>query len=113
MHRRVTVVVRVCLLCHISPLECLSVLKILSHTQRATEVQNFVGFSLKLLRCGDPVLPLLKAIRIVGYFPAESTHAHYSVYYVMVPRVLHFSAFIVCRYIVACCIPIVGEWGKL
>ena len=35
----------VCLLSHISLLEHLFVLKILSRTQRATEVKNFVGFS--------------------------------------------------------------------
>ena len=34
---------------HISPLERLFVLKILSRTQQATEVQKFVGFSLKPL----------------------------------------------------------------
>ena len=63
MRRRVTVVVLsvcvcvfVCLLSHISPLERLFVLKILSPTQRATEVKNFVGFSLKPLCCGDPAL---------------------------------------------------------
>ena len=40
----------VCLcVCHISLLECLFVLKILSHTQWATEVKKFVGFSLKPL----------------------------------------------------------------
>ena len=51
MRRRVTVVVRVCVsVCHISPLERLFVLKILSHTQRATKVKKFVGFSLKPLR---------------------------------------------------------------
>ena len=38
-----------------------------------------MGFSLKPLRCGDPALPLLKAIYTVGHFPAESTHAHYSI----------------------------------
>ena len=63
MRRRVTVVVlsvcvcvSVCLLSHISPLERLFVLKILSRTQRATEVKKYVGFSLKPLRCGDPAL---------------------------------------------------------
>ena len=57
MRRRVTVVglcvcvcLCVCLLSHISPLEHLFVLKILSRTQRATEVKKFVGFSLKPLR---------------------------------------------------------------
>ena len=61
-------------------------LKILSRTQHATEVKKFVGFSLKVLRCRDPVLPPLKAICTVGHFPVESGHAHYSA------RVLHFSA---------------------
>ena len=82
MRRRVTVVVLsvcvcVCLLSHISPLERLFILKILSRTQRATKVKKFVGFSLKPLCCGDPALPPLKAIHTVGHFPAESAHAHY------------------------------------
>ena len=68
----------VCLLSQNSPPEHLFVLKILSRTQRATKVERFVGFSLKPLRCGDPALPPLKAIRSVGHFPAESAHAHYS-----------------------------------
>ena len=47
----------VCLcVCHISPLERLFVLKILPRTQLATEVQKYVGFSLKLLRCRVPAL---------------------------------------------------------
>ena len=50
---RVTVVgsvcVCVCLLSHISPLKRLFVLKLLSRTQRATEVKKYVGFSLKPL----------------------------------------------------------------
>ena len=48
-----------------------SVLKILSHTQRSTEVNIFVRFSLKPLHCRDPALPQLKA---VGHFLAESQH---------------------------------------
>ena len=44
------VCVSVCLLSHISLLERLFVLKILSRTQRATEAKKFVGFSLKPLR---------------------------------------------------------------
>ena len=57
---RVTVLgLSVCLLSHISPLECLFVLKILSHTQRATKVKTLVGISLKLLRCRDTSLPAL------------------------------------------------------
>ena len=50
----VTVVGFVCLcVCpfNISPLERIFVLKIISHTQRATKVKKSVGFSLKLLRC--------------------------------------------------------------
>ena len=55
--------------------------------------QKIVGFS---LRCGDPALPLLKTICMVGHFPAESVHAHCSIgiYHKVAPRVLHFSAFI-------------------
>ena len=45
----VCVCLSVYLLSHISPLECLLFLKILSHTQQATEVKKFVGFSLKRL----------------------------------------------------------------
>ena len=63
---RVTVVglsvcVCVCLLSNISPMERLFVLKTLSRIQRATKVKNFVGFSLKPLRCRDPALPALYA----------------------------------------------------
>ena len=46
----VCVCVCVCLLSHISPLEHLFVLKLLSHTQWATEVKKYVGFSLKPLQ---------------------------------------------------------------
>ena len=52
---RVTVVgsvrVCVCVSSHISPRERLFILKILSHTKQATEVEIFVGISLKPLRC--------------------------------------------------------------
>ena len=69
---RVTVVgsvcLCVCLLSHISPLERLFVLKTLSRPQRATKVKINVGFSLKPLRCRDPALPPLTAIRTVGHF---------------------------------------------
>ena len=51
------VCVSVCLLSQISPLERLFVLKILSRTQRAAEVEKFVGISLKPLRCRDTPLP--------------------------------------------------------
>ena len=81
----------------------------ISVTGRGLCVKKFVGFSLKPLRCRDPALPPLKAIRTVGHFPMESTHAHYSIYHVvsglcgvivscglstMARRVLNFSAFI-------------------
>ena len=78
----------VCLLSHISPLERLFILKILSRTRRTTEVKKFAP---KLLCCCDPVFP---PIHTVGHFPAESTHAHYSIYHMVAPRVVHFSAFI-------------------
>ena len=45
----VCVCVCVCLLSHISPLERLFVLKLLSRTERTTEVKKYVGFSLKPL----------------------------------------------------------------
>ena len=71
-------VAHVCVLSHISPLEHLFILKILSRMQWATEVKKF---SLKPLRCRDSALPLLKAIHTVsGPFPAKSAHAHYSIY---------------------------------
>ena len=63
--------VYVCLLSHISPLECLFVLKILSHTQQATKVKEFVGFSLKPLHCENPVLSPLKDS------PMERAYVHY------------------------------------
>ena len=54
---RVTVVgLSVCPLVNISLLERLFVLKTLSHTQRATKVKKYVGFSLKPLRCRDTAL---------------------------------------------------------
>ena len=77
---------------HISPLERLFVLKILSRTQQTTKVKKFVGFSLKRLCCIDPVLLPLKAVCTVGPFPADSAHAHYM--HVVAPSVLRFSAFI-------------------
>ena len=62
--RRATVVV--CLV-----LEHLFVLKMLSHTQRTTEVKQFVEVSLKPLRCRDPTLP-------PHMNSAESAHVHYA-----------------------------------
>ena len=105
MRRRVTVVRSVCLLSHISPLEHLFVLKILSHTQQSTEVKKFVGFSLKPLHCRDPALPPLKAyIRSAGKRTCALLYSVSIVLYIahafsrvcsrMAPRVLHFSAFI-------------------
>ena len=64
--RRATVVV--CLV-----LEHLFVLKMPSHTQRATEVKKFVDVSLKPLHCRDPT-PSAK-----GHMnSAESAHVHYA-----------------------------------
>ena len=76
----VCVFLSVCMLSHISLLERLFILKILSRTERATEVQKFVGFSLKPLRCRDPAVTV--PLKAVGHFPAESVHAHYSQYHV-------------------------------
>ena len=70
MCTRVTVVIpvcgSVCVLSHISPLECVFILKILSRTQWATKVKIFVGF-------------LPKAICLFGHFLAQSAHTHYSI----------------------------------
>ena len=44
----------VCLFSHISPLERLFTMKILSHTPRATEVKKIVGFSALLQRSSTP-----------------------------------------------------------
>ena len=51
-----SVCLSVCLISQNSPLERLFVLKILSRTQWVAEVKKFVSFSLKRLRCKDPVL---------------------------------------------------------
>ena len=141
MRRRVTVVRSVCLLSHISPLECLFALKILSRTQQATKVQIFVGvLDLKPLRCRDPALLPLKAIHTVHHFPMKSIcmciivlprckrpvwrKLHFLSYHwpvspqwheLMARRVLHFSAFIdIINW--ACIIihtPRVSTWGYL
>ena len=75
---RVTVVVVcVCRLVANSLLKGQFVLKTLSHTQRATKVKKFVGFSLKPLRCRDTALARCTATRAVGHFySAENAHAH-------------------------------------
>ena len=66
---RVTVVVVcVCRLVANSLLKGQFVLKTLSHTQRATKVKTFVGFSLKPLRCRDTALARCTATRAVGHF---------------------------------------------
>ena len=56
------------LLSYVSPWEHLFVLKTLSRTQHATEVEKFVGFSLKLLRSRAMALPALYSYRAVGHF---------------------------------------------
>ena len=63
----------------------------LSRTQRAMEVKNVWSF---LLNLSVVEIQPLKAICTVCHFPAESAHAHYSIYNVVAQRVLHFSAFI-------------------
>ena len=69
----------VCVTVHISPMERLFLLKTLSRTQRATKVKEFVGFSLKPLRCRDPALPPLYGHTCNRpFFPAKSTHAQFS-----------------------------------
>ena len=71
----------VSLLSHISPLERLFVLKILSRIQRATEVKNCEVFSETASLQRSSTAPL-KAICTVSHFPMESVHAHYSQYHV-------------------------------
>ena len=58
----------VCLLSHISPLERLFVLKSLPRTQRATEVDKIVGFSLKLLCSRVTEIPAFYGYLEVGNF---------------------------------------------
>ena len=41
---------------------------------------KFCGFFSEKLCYKDPALPLLKDIRIVSHFPAESMHVHYNNY---------------------------------
>ena len=72
----VCVCVSVVPLSHISPLERLFVLKLLSHTQRATKFKKFVRFSLKLLRSGNPALPHLRSyVYTGGHFFGMHAHA--------------------------------------
>ena len=60
-----------CLLSYISPLEHLFIVKILSRTQRATEVKIFVGFSLKPLHYGIICLPAASYSGILHNFLME------------------------------------------
>ena len=92
MHKRVCLCVR--LLSHLSPLECLFVLKILSRTQRTIKIKTS-----GLLRCRDPAPPVERPHVTVSHFPVESTHVH-CIYHMVVARVLLFSAFI---YLVLTC----------
>ena len=87
---RVTVVVRVCLLINISPLERLFDLETIPRTQQAAKVKIVVGFCLKLLRCRDPALPTLYGHTCSRPFVrAENAHAHYNIDHV-VDRSGHF-----------------------
>ena len=64
----VSVCLSVCPLSDILPLELLFVLKMLSHTQRATYVKKFVEFSLKLLRSRAMALPAFYSYSAVSHF---------------------------------------------
>ena len=78
MRRRVTVVgsvcvcvcVSVCLLSHISPLEHLFVLKILSRTQKVCGFFSETTLLQEIQHCS------VESKRMVRHFPAESAHAH-------------------------------------
>ena len=96
-------VVCVCLLSHISHVECFFVLKILSNTQWAMEFKIFVGFSLKFLqlrsslqRSSTPSIewPYVQSAIFLQKVHMHIIHACISIQYVLVLRVLHFSAFI-------------------
>ena len=60
----------VCPLVNISLQECLFAFKMLSHTQQATNVKKFVGFSLTLLCSRATALPALYGYHAVGHFLA-------------------------------------------
>ena len=64
----VSVCVSVCPLSHISPLECLFVVKTLPHTQYSTKVKKYVAFSLKLRRSRAKAFSALYGYRAVGHF---------------------------------------------
>ena len=85
----------VCSLSHISPPERLFVLKILSRQWRS---KNCGFFSLKLLSA--PLqrsrTPSFERPYIAGHFPAESMHAHYSIYHVVELRILHLKCILKC-----------------
>ena len=79
-----------CLLHHISRLECLFILKILSRTQWAMEVKIFVSFSRILLHCRDQTLrPMYSRPFFCGKPPYPLQYLPH-----VVVRVLHFNAFI-------------------
>ena len=68
------VCVCVCLLSHILPLERLFVLKSLPRAQRATEVEIYVGVSLKLLRSRTTAIPALYGCAVSHFLIAEYAH---------------------------------------
>ena len=71
-------------------MERLFVLKTLSRTQRATKVKQFVGFSLKPLRCRDPALPPLYGHAYSRPFFHACTHMRISRAYT---RMIHRRGF--------------------
>ena len=104
IRRRVTVLVCVCMCVCVCVCMCVCVrVSVKSHLISGASFrpensvtysagngdQKFVGFSLKPHHCRNPALPPLKAIHIVGHFPTERVHAHYSIYHV----VSHEAAF--------------------
>ena len=74
----VTVVDSVCLsylLSHISPLECLFILKTLSRTQRTKKVKKFVGFLWNRSVVEIQHYPRTAILSFVGYFRYAEKHA--------------------------------------
>ena len=87
----------VCWLTHISPLECLFALKILSRIYLAGNGgQTICGFfsEIALLRISSTPSVEIHMYTCISHFPVESAHEHYRIYHVVAPRILHFSAFI-------------------
>ena len=89
MHRRVnvTVVVSVCVSVKSHLISEASVRPKYCHALSEQQRSNICGVFSETA--------LWKAICTASHFPVENAHAHYRIYHMEVPRVLHFSAFIV------------------